>query len=820
MLTDHAFCHSDLMDPAHHDMSGLMGHSADLFGYPLSAPASASPNYWDPSMSMPMDLEFNAAVHGVMQPSSHRHTGSFDWNADITMFQDVSGPLPSASQESAQPPRQDRAIAPKPSGPEAASNPVALEDPFGIMNPGDSVDPGLLMGRPHTAAMDSAFGSVTPAHHRLVDRAASFGKPMAGELRRANSAQGPRSAALADRASVGSPVKSSAARPGLGRSCSENRGRRAGGRGMMHPTPLPSGLDAGLGHRRPAGRSTPPKTVPRVTSLASIPETSPQYRPRTSVRFTIDSRGRARAETTVVGDGLVSEKRRHRSRSAAWDSSDDDESTDDEPIIIPSRNSSFNASYALPDPCKPVGSIFHTSCRSLSDRSRSNSAESEAETVVNDKGGDALRELRKVVEDRQRRSRRMGSGRRPHGIVATNAASFPGGIISPTSLTESSQGNGVRCVCDDTSADEADGFMLQCESCEMWLHGRCINLTKRSMPRVYICRFCANTPNSARRCRGSGLGIAGLLSPLANKSYRTFRFPRKQTERDSTDGETGQVVAEGIKVLKTLEKHRPSVGKFDFQHHLLGGASIDKHGTALTDSALSAAKSADAVLLGAIGGPEWGTGAVRPEQGILRLRKELGTYGNLRPCFFASEGLVESSPLKPEVCRGTDIVIVRELTGGIYFGDRKEDDGDGKAWDMEPYARAEVERIARLAGCLARGRGDKVVWSLDKANVLATSRLWRRVVTEVFAAEFPDLRVEHQLIDSAAMLLVKKPTQLNGVVVTSNLFGDIVSDQVSAIPGSIGLLPSASIGGIPDGVKGCNGIYEPIHGNSPPFHPF
>lgn len=529
MLTDHAFCHSDLMDPAHHDMSGLMGHSGDLFGYPLSAPASASPNYWDPSMSMPMDLEFNAAVHGVMQPSSHRHTGSFDWNADITMFQDVSGPLTSASQENAQPPRQDRAIAPKQSGPEAAANPVSLEDPFGIMNPGDSVDPGLLMGRPHTSAMDSAFGSLAPAHPRPVDGAASLGRPMAGELRRANSAQGPRSAALADRASVGSPVKSSAARPGLGRSCSENRGRRARGRGMMKPAPLPSsGLDASLGHgvvgRRPAGRCTPPKTVPRVTSLASIPEASPQYRrPRTSVRFTIDSRGRARAETTVVGEGLVSDERRRRSRSAAWDSSDDDESTDDEPIIIPSRNSSFNASYALPDPCKPVGSIFHTSCRSLSDRSRSNSAESEAETVINDKGGDALRELRKVVEDRQRRSRRMGGGRRPRGIVATNAVSFPGGIISPTSLTESSQGNGVRCVCDDTSADEADGFMLQCESCEMWLHGRCINLTKRSMPRVYICRFCANTPNSSRRCRGSGLGIAGLLSPLANKSYRTFR---------------------------------------------------------------------------------------------------------------------------------------------------------------------------------------------------------------------------------------------------------------------------------------------------------
>ncbi|KAH6606827.1 3-isopropylmalate dehydrogenase [Trichoderma cornu-damae] len=188
---------------------------------------------------------------------------------------------------------------------------------------------------------------------------------------------------------------------------------------------------------------------------------------------------------------------------------------------------------------------------------------------------------------------------------------------------------------------------------------------------------------------------------------------------------------------------------------------------------------ADAVLLGAIGGPKWGTGAVRPEQGLLRLRKEMGTYGNLRPCFFASDALVDYSPLKAEVCRGTDFVIVRELTGGIYFGERKEDDGSGHAWDTEPYSRAEVERVARLAGFLARGRGETKVWSLDKANVLATSRLWRKVMTETFASEFPDLAVEHQLIDSAAMIMVKNPRGLNGVVVTSNLFGDIISDEAS-----------------------------------------
>lgn len=220
------------------------------------------------------------------------------------------------------------------------------------------------------------------------------------------------------------------------------------------------------------------------------------------------------------------------------------------------------------------------------------------------------------------------------------------------------------------------------------------------------------------------------------------------------------------------------------------------------------------MLLGAIGGPKWGTGQVRPEQGILRLRKEMGTYGNLRPCFFPSDALVEYSPLKADVCRGTDFTLIRELTGGIYFGDRTEDDGvAGFALDSEPYSRAEVERVARLAAHLALARDPPApVTSLDKANVLATSRLWRRVVSDVFAKEFPQLSLQHQLIDSAALLMVKNPRSLNGVVVTNNLFGDIISDEASAIPGSIGLSPSASLSGIPDGKSRCNGIYEPIHG--------
>lgn len=191
----------------------------------------------------------------------------------------------------------------------------------------------------------------------------------------------------------------------------------------------------------------------------------------------------------------------------------------------------------------------------------------------------------------------------------------------------------------------------------------------------------------------------------------------------------------------------------------------------------------------------------------------MGTYGNLRPCNFASPTLTEISPLKEKVCEGVDFCIVRELTGGIYFGERKEDEGDGQAWDTEPYSREEIARVTRLAANLALAQDPPApVWSLDKANVLATSRLWRKTVSEVMAAEFPQLKIGHHLIDSAAMLMVKDPRKLNGIVVTSNLFGDIISDEASVIPGSIGLLPSASLSGVPDGKSRCNGIYEPIHG--------
>jgi 3-isopropylmalate dehydrogenase len=189
------------------------------------------------------------------------------------------------------------------------------------------------------------------------------------------------------------------------------------------------------------------------------------------------------------------------------------------------------------------------------------------------------------------------------------------------------------------------------------------------------------------------------------------------------------------------------------------------------------------------------------------------TFGNLRPCYFAAPSLVDISPLKATVCSDVNFTIVRELTGGIYFGERKEDTGDGYAFDTEPYSRAEIERIARVAAHLALQQDPPLpIISLDKANILATSRLWRKVVSEVIATEFPQLKVSHQLIDSAAMIMVKDPRKLNGIILTNNIFGDIISDEASVIPGSLGLLPSACLTGIPDGKSKVNGIYEPIHG--------
>lgn len=201
----------------------------------------------------------------------------------------------------------------------------------------------------------------------------------------------------------------------------------------------------------------------------------------------------------------------------------------------------------------------------------------------------------------------------------------------------------------------------------------------------------------------------------------------------------------------------------------------------------------------------------------MELRKGLGVFGNIRPCQFISDELVDLSPLKPEICRGTDFVIVRELTGGAYFGRKTEPDAHlSYAEDVEGYSRAEIERATRLAAYLAlQYDPPRRVTSLDKVNVMAaTGRLWRQVVTDVMEREFPQVELHHQLIDSAAMLMVKAPRTFNGVVLTSNMFGDIISDEASVIPGSLGLLPSASLAATPDGKTKLNGIYEPIHGEA------
>lgn len=275
-----------------------------------------------------------------------------------------------------------------------------------------------------------------------------------------------------------------------------------------------------------------------------------------------------------------------------------------------------------------------------------------------------------------------------------------------------------------------------------------------------------------------------------------------------------EVTSEAVKVLKAISEVRSSI-KFDFQEHLIGGAAIDATGSPLPDVTLDAAKNADAVLLGAVGGPKWGTGAVRPEQGLLKIRKELNLYANLRPCNFISETLYELSPLKADIVKGTDFTIVRELVGGIYFGEREEDNGTGKAWDTEAYSVEEVKRLTRMAAFLALQSNPPLpVWSLDKANVLASSRLWRKTVTETIEKEFPQLTLKHQLIDSAAMIMVKSPSSLNGVLLTTNMFGDILSDEASVIPGSLGLLPSASLASLPD-KNTAFGLYEPCHGTAP-----
>jgi 3-isopropylmalate dehydrogenase len=250
--------------------------------------------------------------------------------------------------------------------------------------------------------------------------------------------------------------------------------------------------------------------------------------------------------------------------------------------------------------------------------------------------------------------------------------------------------------------------------------------------------------------------------------------------------------------------------QFTFEEHPVGGASIDRHGIPLTDRTLEACRSADGIFLGAVGGPRWEGLApeIRPEQGLLRLRKDLQLYANLRPVKVVHGGFA-GSPFKAGHCDGVDIVVVRELTGGIYFGRprfREQVGGTVRAVDTMEYTDAEITRVVRLAFALASARTGKVT-SVDKANVLETSRLWRETATRV-AKEFPRVALEHMLVDSAAMRLVTAPRQFD-VIVTENMFGDILTDEAGVLVGSLGMLPSASLG------DGGPGLYEPVHGSAP-----
>jgi len=274
------------------------------------------------------------------------------------------------------------------------------------------------------------------------------------------------------------------------------------------------------------------------------------------------------------------------------------------------------------------------------------------------------------------------------------------------------------------------------------------------------------------------------------------------------DGIGPEIVTEAVRVLETVaSKHGHT---FNFTERLMGGCSIDKYGSSLTDETLADCQAADAVLLGAVGGPKWDdpNAKDRPERGLLALRKGLGVFANLRPVK-VHPALIEWSPLKPEKLQGVDIIVVRELTGGLYFGwpkGRDVKDGRERAVDTLEYYDYEVKRVMELAFKLAKGRKKKVT-SVDKANVLESSRLWRQIATKV-GAENPEVELEHMLVDTASMRLITGPAWMD-VVVTENMFGDILTDEASVLAGSMGMLPSASVG------EAGPGLYEPIHGSAP-----
>lgn len=274
------------------------------------------------------------------------------------------------------------------------------------------------------------------------------------------------------------------------------------------------------------------------------------------------------------------------------------------------------------------------------------------------------------------------------------------------------------------------------------------------------------------------------------------------------DGIGPEIIAQAQRVLETVAT---SFGhQFEFNSHMIGGISIDTCGDPLPQETIDACRDSDAILLGAVGGPKWDdpSAKTRPEVGLLKIRKELGLFANLRPIRLFDE-LLDASPLRRDIIEGTDILFLRELTGGIYFGESGTS-GSGQAesaYQSMVYSVGEVERIIRLAAKAAQGRGNRLT-SVDKANVLEPSRLWRRVAARVMQEEFPDVQYDVVLVDAMAMHLINRPSDFD-VVVTGNMFGDILTDEASMLPGSLGMLPSASLG------NGGPGLYEPIHGSAP-----
>ncbi|MDD4860006.1 MAG: 3-isopropylmalate dehydrogenase [Dehalococcoidales bacterium] len=280
------------------------------------------------------------------------------------------------------------------------------------------------------------------------------------------------------------------------------------------------------------------------------------------------------------------------------------------------------------------------------------------------------------------------------------------------------------------------------------------------------------------------------------------------------DGVGSEVVAEGVKALNAVGKKYGH--SFDYTYGLVGGAAIDVQGTALAPETLALCKKSEGVLFGAVGGPKWDDpkAQVRPEDGILALRKGLGLFANLRPVKLYPM-LIDSSPIKPDIVRGTDFIFIRELTGGLYFGKPKKQWQTARgerAVDTMAYSEKEITRIVHVGFELARSRRKKLV-SVDKANVLQTSRLWRQVATGL-AKEYPDVELEHMLVDSCSMRLIQQPTYFD-IVVTENTFGDILTDEASMLAGSMGMMPSASLAAIPKEGEKSFGLYEPIHGSAP-----